>query len=256
MSFFQKMLASIGVGSARVDTRLEKSTFIPGEKVNGIVVVKGGNIEQTIGKIYLSVMTHYIKETDDKKYVKQAVLHKEKINQPFTIQANETKEIPFSFRLPFDTPITVGKTKVWVQTGLEIRNAMDPSDSDYIEVLPTPLMNAVLASVKELGFHLRKAECEEVPFRLRKRLPFVQEFEFFPQRGSFRGKLDEIEIIFSENDGDSLEIFLQIDRRPRGLGGLLAEALELDESFVRLKFFEKDIPAVKERIRQNIERYS
>jgi sporulation-control protein len=256
MSLFQKILASIGVGAASVDTRLEKSTYIPGEKVNGIVVVRGGNIEQKIDEIYLSLMTHYIKEKDDKKYVKQAVIHKEKINQPFTILANETKEIPFSFQLPYDTPITLGKTKVWVHTGLEIRNAIDPSDSDFIEVLPTPLMNAVINSVKELGFRLRETECEEVSYRLRKRLPFVQEFEFVPQRGLFRGKLDELEIIFSENNGNSLEIILQIDRRPRGLGGLLAEALDLDESFVRLTYQEKDIPFVKEKIRQTIERYS
>lgn len=32
MSFFNKILASVGIGAAQIDTRLEKSSYYPGRK--------------------------------------------------------------------------------------------------------------------------------------------------------------------------------------------------------------------------------
>ena len=42
------------------------------------------------------------------------------------IPANENREIPFSFQLPYETPLTYGKSKVWIKTGMDIKNALDP----------------------------------------------------------------------------------------------------------------------------------
>ncbi|GAA3326684.1 hypothetical protein GCM10020331_063580 [Ectobacillus funiculus] len=56
---------------------------------------------------------------------------------------------------------------------------MDPSDTDYIQVLPGTLMSDVMQAVQSLGFRLRQAECEELPHRLRGSVPFAQELEFF-----------------------------------------------------------------------------
>ncbi|MGE7055864.1 sporulation protein, partial [Paenibacillus glucanolyticus] len=36
MSFFNKMLASVGIGAAQIDTHLEKSSYYPGEEVRGV----------------------------------------------------------------------------------------------------------------------------------------------------------------------------------------------------------------------------
>lgn len=41
MSFFGRMLASVGIGSAKVDTVLEKVTYMPGEVVRGAVRIQG-----------------------------------------------------------------------------------------------------------------------------------------------------------------------------------------------------------------------
>ncbi|UII54471.1 sporulation protein [Cytobacillus spongiae] len=256
MSFFNKVFASVGIGSAKVDTKLEKERLFPGEEVKGIVEIQGGNVEQNIDEIYLSLHTTYIKEHDDKKYTATGLIDRFRLTERFTIKPNERKEIPFSFQLPLDTPLTLGKTKVWVATGLDIKNAVDPGDKDHVMVQPNSLMNAVLEAVADLGFRLREVECEQASRKVRGRLPFIQEFEFVPVSGAFRGKLDEIELVFYPISENQTEILMQVDRRARGLGSFLAEALEMDESYVRLNVSSSDIPSLKEKFYSVIQRYS
>jgi sporulation-control protein len=256
MSFFDKVFASVGIGSASVDTKLERDTYVPGETVKGVVEIQGGKVEQQIDDIYLSLNTNYLKESDDRKYSVTATIDRFRITQPFTIGKNERKEIPFSFQLPLDTPLSIGKSKVWVTTGLDIKNAVDPGDKDYLKVAPNPLMSATLNAIENLGFRLREADCEEASHRLRGRFPFVQEFEFVPTSGPFRGKLDELELVFRPSANGMIELLFQVDRRARGLGGLFAEAAGLDESNVRLSVSSADIPNLQQQIHSVIQRYS
>ncbi|WP_431030330.1 sporulation protein [Lysinibacillus sp. LZ02] len=252
---FQKILASIGIGNAQVDTKLDRSRYTAGDVVNGVVEIKGGNTEQAIDTIYLTVYTTYIKEVNDTKIHDNAAVASFQVSSPFTIGAGELKSIPFSFNLPRTTPITGGKTQVWVQTELDIKMAVDPTDKDYIEVNPTPLANEVLAAVKRLGFRLRKVECEKAPLRIRTPHPFIQEFEFTATNPTYRRHLDELEVTFINQSTDSIDVLLQIDRRARGLGSLLSEALDMDESFVRLTFTDRDVFSIEQTLKQTIERY-
>ena len=256
MSFFNKVFASVGIGSAAVDTKLEKDTYMPGEAVNGVVEIKGGKVEQQVDEIYLTLNTTYLRESDDKKYTVTAAIDRFRLTTPFVIRPNEKKDIPFSFQLPFDTPLSIGRSKVWVTTGLDIKGGVDPSDKDYLKVVPNSLMSAVFAAIDQLGFRIREADCEEAPRRLRGRLPFVQEFEFVPTSGAFRGKLDELEVVFFPLGNGSLDIMFQVDRRARGLSGLFSEALGTDETNVRLSVSNADIPYLQQKIQSVIQRYS
>ncbi|EMT46606.1 MULTISPECIES: sporulation protein [Anoxybacillus] len=256
MGLFNKVLASIGIGAAKVDTKLYESQLSLGERMTGIVEVTGGSIDQQIDDIYLSLCATYTKEVDDRKVTKHAIIEKWKIAQSFVIRAGEKKEFPFSFSLPLDTPITVGKARVWLHTGLDIKNAIDPTDEDYIRVQPNRVMNAVFQVMENLGFRLKEAECKEAPYRIRKRLPFVQEFEFVPVRGEFHGKLDEVEIIFFAQGTNAFELLIQVDRRARGLAGLFAEALDLDETFIRVTINEQHIQTLQTDLASLIRRYA
>ncbi|MCM3724243.1 sporulation protein [Neobacillus cucumis] len=256
MSFFNKVFASVGIGSAEVDTKLEKDTYMPGETVQGVVAIKGGKIDQQIDEIYLALSTTYLRESDDRKYSVTATIDRFRLTTPFTIRANEKRDIPFSFQLPYDTPLSIGRSKVWVTTGLDIKGAVDPSDQDYLKVVPNPLMSAVFNAIDQLGFRIREADCEEAPRRLRGRLPFVQEFEFVPTSGLFRGRLDELEVVFFPAGNGSLDIIFQVDRRARGLSGLFSEALGTDESNVRLTVTNEDIPFLQQKIQNVIQKYS
>lgn len=74
---------------------------------------------------------------NDTKITNESVSDKVRVSEPFTIGANEVVEIPFSFTLPFYVPVSYGKTKVWITTGADIKNAVDPTDQDYIIVEPS-----------------------------------------------------------------------------------------------------------------------
>ncbi len=251
----QKILASVGIGNAKVDTKLNRSHYTAGDVLNGVVEVTGGNTAQEVDTIYLTVYTTYIREVNDSKQTANAAIARFQVSQPFTIGSGEMKSIPFSFTLPHTTPISAGKTKVWVQTELDIKMAIDPTDKDYIEVSPAPLANEVLAAMKRLGFRLRKVDCEKAPARIATPHVFIQEFEFTATNPSYRRHLDEVEVTFINQSPHSVDVLLQIDRRARGLGGFLAEALEMDESYTRLTFTDRDTFQIESTLRQTIERY-
>ncbi|MFE7061758.1 sporulation protein [Sutcliffiella sp. NPDC057660] len=256
MSFFNKALASIGIGAATVDTKLVNDRLVPGEEVKGIVEIKGGSTEQQIDTIYLSLVTTYIKESNDTKVQKQATIESIKLVDPFTIGPNEKKEFPFHFVLPYETPVTMGNTKVWIQTGLDIKNAVDPSDRDFIDVMPSTIISAVLKAATDIGFRLRKVECEAAPYRLKTRQPFVQEFELVPTSGAYRGRLDEIEFMFLNQTDNQVDVWMQVDRKARGLGSFLSEALEMDESHVNFTVTKQDLPNMEQKLMSIIQKYS
>lgn len=246
-------MASVGVGAATVDTKLERSTYRAGEQISGVIEIRGGNTAQQIDAIYLTVTTTYTKEANDSKYETTAILKKIKVNEAFTVRENEAHTIPFSFVLPPETPVTMGKTKVWIQTGLDIKNAVDPTDKDFIDVQPSALAKNIIQAVEHLGFYLRKVDCESAPMRFRQAQPFLQEFEFTPTSGTYRQRLDELEVTFLQQSENQVELLLQVDRRARGLGGLLSEALDMDESHVRLTIYAQDNIVAK--IQQTIDRH-
>ena len=256
MAFLKKLGASIGIGSAKVDTKLAKSTYEAGDQIQGEVEIYGGNVEQQINAIYLTLYTTYIKEADDKKYTANAAIQKFKVSDPFVINENETKIIPFSFNVPFDVPITVGKTKIWIATELDIKSGLDSGDRDYIDIRPSKIASRILEEVQQLGFRMREAECKQASYKHRGNYPFSQEFEFVPTSSAFRGKLDELEIAFLSQTDSRVEILMQVDRKARGLGGFLAEAFDADETHVRMTVTQQDLPSLGHQLRQIISKYS
>lgn len=256
MSFFNKVLASVGIGAAVVDTKLASDQVVPGEEIKGVVEIHGGNVEQKIEDIYLSINTQYVKESDDHKFNIRATIERFRLASAFTVAANERREIPFSFVLPIDTPVSLGKTRVWVTTGLDIKNGMDPSDKDFLQVKPGKLLEGVLNSISSLGFRMREVDCEHASYRLRQRLPFIQEFEFVPTSGAYRGRLDELELVYLPTSVATADLHFQIDRKARGLGGFLSEALEMDETNIRTSISIDDLPHLQQKVQSVIQQYS
>jgi sporulation-control protein len=251
----QKVLASIGIGNAKVDTKLHRERLTAGDVVSGVIEVVGGNVEQQIDTIYLTLYTTFVKEANDTKIYDKAVVARFTVSEPFTIREGEVREIPFSFNLPYTTPLTRGKTKVWIQTELDIKLAVDPSDKDMIQVLPSPLAANVLEAIRQLGFRMISAECERAPYTMKTPMPFIQEFEFSARNSPFTRYLDELELTFINQSSAHVELLLQIDRKARGLGGLFAEALDIDETFVRLTFKRNDLNSIETVLRQTIEKH-
>ncbi len=239
MSFGKRLLSSIGIGAAKVDTKLERDEFAPGDEVRGAVEVTGGNTAQEVEGINIEIQTHYKRESGDNTVTETGTIERIPVSTAMSIEPGFHEEIPFSCRLPYETPLTIGRSSVWVRTALDVRSAVDPSDSDAITVRPNATMSAVFDAIERLGFERRNVENEELPHRLRRRLPFGQEFEFHARGGEFRGKLDELELVMFPAAG-SVDLLLQVDRRARGLGSMFSEALGTDESYVEITVSDSD----------------
>lgn len=250
MSMFKKLLASVGIGSAQVDTRLEQDSLIPGEVLSGEVHLTGGDVAQEIDEIYMYVITHYERESNDSKVKEECTLIKHRLTERVVLQPKEHKVLPFAFRLPYETPLTMGRQPVYLRTGLDIKNAIDPGDSDFIEVRPHPLMAKVLDAVSQIGFQLYKVDCE-YNRHLGKTYPFVQEFEFRPT-GPYRSRVEELEIIFYLNE-NSVEVLMELDKRARGFLGAFEEAFNLDERYVRFRLHREDLQRSTGDIAHSIE---
>ncbi|MUT65392.1 sporulation protein [Paenibacillus sp. NEAU-GSW1] len=238
MSMFKKMLASVGIGAAKVDLLINDSSIAAGDYVSGVVRIEGGRVNQEVDDVYAFIKTRYIREHNDTKVHHDAVIAKYLLAGKFTVEAGRVYEFPVSFQIPVNTPATINRTPVWIQTGLDIKDAADPGDQDYLQVSPHPHSEIVLEAVEQLGFTLREVTCEYAP-RLGQGLPFVQEFEFVP-RGQFRGELDELEIIFHPSE-HGLELLIQIDRKVRGLSSFFSEMMETDESLVHYTLEKADL---------------
>ena len=199
----------------------------------------------------LNYQKNYKIERDEHTYQKTATIDHYLINQSFTISANEKREIPFSFQLPYETPLTVGQSKVWIKTGMDIKNALDPKDEDNIQVIANPLLQDALTVIQELGFQLREVECEETPFHFHARSTYLQEFEFVPVRGDYRGKFKEAEFVFLIKNENEMEVAIELDRKSRGLGILFGDI----EKRVRIYLTSSDTDSMKEKIDQMFRKY-
>jgi sporulation-control protein len=254
MSFVGKVLASIGIGAAKVDTILSRERLVPGENAEGVVRIQGGHTQQEVGSIYFSLYTSYQLKLDGKRLPQTAELVRYRLTKPVMARPGGLKEIPFSFPIPYDTPVTIGNTKVWVKTGLEIDHALDPIDRDYITIAPSDVMAAVLRALGELGFKLHNADCEHAKGIFRSRLPLVQAFGFLPAGdGPFSDRIKGVEAVFRPQ-ADSTEVILQIDRRTGGNRSTLADMEKPDESLIRIKVTDRDIPSMTSFLQYVIER--
>ncbi len=237
MSFFNKVLSSVGIGAATVDARLDSLDVEPGQDIDGVIHIQGGKTSQEINKIDLDLICNYSVEVeiekDDESYTEIQIRHHKlggfSLRKAFTIEADEQKEIPFRIPLPEQAPLTIGHTQTWLATNLDIAMAVDKKDEDVINVMPTRLQYSVIEALEELGFELHDAECEGSSKTRFATVPFIQEFEFKPVRGAYRSKFDEVEVVFLPR-GDELEVILEIDRKARGMTGFFAEMFDLDET--------------------------
>ena len=135
---------------------------------------------------------------------------------------------------------------------MDIKNALDPKDEDYIQVVANPLLQDALTAIQELGFQLREVECEETPFHFHARSTYLQEFEFVPVRGDYRGKFKEAEFVFLVKNENEMEVAIELDRKSRGLGILFGDI----EKKVRIYLTSSDTGRMKEKMNQVFRKYS
>lgn len=246
MSFIKKTLASFGIGAARVDTILKHDALVPGQSLHVDVHVYGGASAQQIDNIEMKLCCQYLAEVTNQenrpnpsaKIKEIYVLASWELPYAFEIKPGEDKVFPVDLEVPWNTPTTVGDSEVWLETGLDIANSLDPKDKDMLTVRPDPLFDGVLTALEDEGLRIRQVECEAATgFEL----PFVQEFEFVPVEGIFLGRWRHLEMI-AYRSKESLELWFEIDRERLGDQGLMASLVGLGKLKRQLKILANEDP--------------
>lgn len=219
---FKKLLASVGIGGAKVDTILTSEVLSPGDVIRANVVIQGGDTEQEISGLDLALMTRVKVERDDTEMVVNTALAQWHIADKFTINPGETREIPFEGVLPWETPISSNgarnnQTAVWIATGLNIDMALDAGDKDMLNIVPTSTQNKVLQAMEDCGYDIVKADVEEGQLNggnFASTLGCYQELEYRPGGFALFG-LKEVEISFVASE-EITHILIELDRQFRG----------------------------------------
>ena len=221
---FKKILASVGIGAAKVDTVLETEHLQPGQKFNAVIVIKGGDVEQEISGLDLALMTRVKVESDDGEYFTNHVIEKWRITDIGMIAAGAEKHIPFEARLHSETPITeinagYNQSHVWLETGLDIDLALDPTDRDALHIYPNDAVSTLMEAMDRLGFSLVKADVEKGYLKaptFQSHSGCYQELEYRPNSRSLFG-LQEIELSFVP-EAHKTHVLIELDRAFRGDG--------------------------------------
>jgi sporulation-control protein len=231
---FKNIFKKLGFGNAKVDARL-RGAVQQGGVLEGDILITGSDDVENIDELFVRVVTEYKKQSGDSYAYYDCKLAEQKLFDRFTVQPREQKSLPFRVQIPFETPVTtLGYNRVYLQTTLETSAIFDPNDTDPIQVVPHPFTQRMLQAIQNIGFSLFKVDCEYT-HRFGGRFPFVQEFEFKPTGGDFRGRLDELEAYIRPNER-GVDVTFQIDKR-----GGFSELFGTDESYAGLQLSENDL---------------
>ncbi len=221
---FKKILASIGIGAAKVDTVLHTEHLQPGQKFSAEILIQGGDVAQDISGLELALMTRVKVEGEDGEYFANHVIEKWRIGESTTLQPGELKRIPFEARLHSETPITeiragFNQSYVWIETGLNIDMALDASDRDPLRIYPNEAVTTLMQAMERLGFTLVKADVEKGYLRasnFQSVSGCYQELEYRPASQSLFG-IREIELSFVP-EAHKTHVLIEIDRAFHGDG--------------------------------------
>jgi sporulation-control protein len=215
---FKKMMRAFGVGGPSVDTVLANPNTRPGLALDGQVRILGGDHEVTVERVVLGLVTRVESEHGDGflEFFRLPVAGS------FLLGKGEQRDLPFSFPVPWETPITdvygqrLRGMTMGLRTELAVAKAVDKGDLDEVSVHPLPAQERILDAFARLGFRFARADLEHGGiYGVRQELPFYQEIEFYPAP-QYAGAINEVEVTFIA-DPAGVEVVLEFDKR----GGFL-----------------------------------
>ncbi len=205
---FGKVLSSLGIGGATVDAVLESTDVEVGRVLRAEIRIKGGTAQHEIRSVDLELATRCLVEGPGERKIHSDIILAAGRVEIGTVDAGEELSFPIEMHVPDSAPISIGSTRSFLRTRLNVPGMVDPKDEDLVNILPSPTMTAVLQGVQEAGFRLVETEVE---YDRRRVPPFVQEFDFQPTDFGDFG-IEEVEISFVPVAG-GVEVLLTVDNR-------------------------------------------
>ncbi|MDA2804908.1 sporulation protein [Nocardiopsis suaedae] len=224
---FKRMLASVGIGGATVETTLDGESVHPGGTVTGTIKVTGGSVAQTIEGISVGLRATVEKEYQYEdsegeehsgEYTIDVVVAEQVVcSDQMELEPEQEFELPFALTVPVEAPVTAVEGNhilegVGLNTRLHVDNALDRKDVDPLLIEPLPVQAAVLRALHALGFELKGVDLEKGEIAgTRQKLPFYQEFEY-AGGGRYAG-LESLELTFL-TDEEGVDVVLELDKKP------------------------------------------
>jgi sporulation-control protein len=212
-------MRAFGVGGPAVDTVLANPNTRPGLTLDGQVQVVGGDHDVSVEHIALGLVTRVESEHGD-GFME---FHRLLVSGSFLLRTGERRDLPFSFPVPWETPVTdvygqrLRGMTMGLRTELAVAKAVDKGDLDEVAVHPLPAQEKILDAFGRLGFRFARADLEHGGIHgVRQQLPFYQEIEFYPPP-QYAGSINEVELTFVA-DPSGVEVILEFDKR----GGFLS----------------------------------
>jgi sporulation-control protein len=243
----KSFLRRLGGGGAEIDAVLHEEQVEPGGSVSGVVHIRGGDADKVASRAVLEIVARVVRKMGDDEHRVDEVIAGIELPGPFPLGRDHA--LPFRLDLPMHTPVTSlgGQNFVWLRSGLDVPWAIDPGDTDGLTVFPNHAQANVLQAMEGLGFRLAKVDIDPRASWFGRK--WVQEFEFRPsRRDQFR--FDEVELVFESQRGSQVELLIQLDRAARGLGGLLMEMTNTDESWAQTRIDASSVQSASAGLRQ------
>ncbi|MDF2717119.1 MAG: spo0M 2 [Paenibacillus sp.] len=237
MSIYKRMMERTGTGGIHMNALLDASSVRVGDELKGTVVLRSDHSAKQVNCIQLHLVADFMCEQNKEIVKESGIIYRYRMETNLTVMPGKELNIPFRFQIPFSTPISVGTSKVWLESEADVEMAPDKKDRDYVQILPHPIVGAFFEAVSLLGFRLKEVSLLRVP-HIRPEFPFVHEFEFKPR---LRSLLDEIEVYYVTESREKVDFYIEIDRRANGLIGMFEEAFDLDERCMKVTLTSADI---------------
>ncbi|MEP9851671.1 sporulation protein [Staphylococcus aureus] len=129
---FEKVLTSIGIKSLEINTLIATKSIYPEGEIAGRINIKGGNSEQTINKVVLTLIERYDNPDKDSQFpVLDNELYTYALSNEVTIKPNDNVFEEFKFHIS-DLQCKSNSNSLILKTHVFVSHAVDEYDEDEI----------------------------------------------------------------------------------------------------------------------------
>ncbi|HSI66282.1 MAG TPA: sporulation protein [Planococcus sp. (in: firmicutes)] len=130
---FKDFLSTIGLGSMKIETVIERPHLNEGETLNGTIYVEGDSVDHEIDYIELRVikMVEDYREDSDFDYIEDTIA-KTSIELIGSVKSKESRMFNFEIVPDERWQVTTPKTKLVLRTILHVKNGRNAKDEDEI----------------------------------------------------------------------------------------------------------------------------
>jgi sporulation-control protein len=125
----RKYMSLFGIGSAKIDLVLPKTSFRQGELLHGYFFLEGGIIEQKLKRVECDLVMI------DKNGKEEMLIDSTTVLKSDIIRADECNKLSFTYRIPMGVPFSEGGVRYLFKTKLTFDQGVESVDEDYISIV-------------------------------------------------------------------------------------------------------------------------